>query len=193
MQCRHTKAADQGECKGDRSDWLQERTKHWPLPLTAYYRRFTTGRGCTTARALSINRKNSKDSSILALPMPYPRNLPPPARKAFTPWSSPLGGRLRTISAGTNFSIRYVEVPSSDHGDRSSKKKPAEPRCSLRHLSDHRGIFLMAPRIVPEQLMGCPESGRKDRINLNIFFERTQGHFLSPCLRHGSLCTKQPR
>jgi hypothetical protein len=83
--------------------------------------------------------------------------------------------------------------PRSDHGDRSSKKKPAEPRCSLRHLSDHRHVFLMAPRIVPEQLMGCPESGRKDRINLNSFFERTQGHFLSPCSRHGSLCTKQPR
>jgi hypothetical protein len=41
--------------------------------------------------------------------------------------------------------------------------------------------------------MGCPEFGREDRANLNIFFERTQGHFLSPCSRHGSLCTKQPR
>jgi hypothetical protein len=36
----------------------------------------------------------------------YPGLYHPPVRKAFTPWSSPLGGRLRTISAATNFSIR---------------------------------------------------------------------------------------
>ena len=28
----------------------------------------------------------------------------------------------------------------------------------------------MGPRIVPEQLVGCSESGRKDRINLNILY-----------------------
>jgi hypothetical protein len=92
--------------------------------------------------------------------LPYlchtPGNPPPRVPKAFTPWSSTLGGRLRTISANTTVRIGHVEVPSSDHGDRPSKKKPAEPRCSPRHLSDHCGIFLMGPRIVPEQLMGCP-------------------------------------
>ena len=51
----------------------------------------------------------------------------------------------------------------------------------------------MAPRIVPEQLMGCPMFLRKHRVNLNFSTERTQGHFLSPWSRHGSLCTKPPR
>ena len=51
----------------------------------------------------------------------------------------------------------------------------------------------MGPRIVPEQLMGCPMFLRKHRINLKIYIEIAQGHFLSPCSRHGSLCTKPPR
>jgi hypothetical protein len=136
-----------------------------------------------------------RSSTILPLLCHTPGTLYTASQKGvYSPRSSPLGGRLRTISADTAVRIGHVEVPSSDHGDRSSKKRPAEPRCSLRHLSDHREVFLMAPRVVPEaQLVGCSEPGRKDRINLNILFERTQGHFLSPCSRHGSLCTKPPR
>jgi hypothetical protein len=52
---------------------------------------------------------------------------------------------------------------------------------------------LMGPRIVLGNLMGCPEFLREDRINLKIFIERAQGHFLSPCSRRGALCTKQAR
>ena len=32
----------------------------------------------------------------------------------------------------------------------------------------------MGPRIVPEQLMGCPEFLRKDQMDLKIYFEIAQ-------------------
>jgi hypothetical protein len=69
----------------------------------------------------------------------YPRHLVPRARKAFTPWSSPLGGRLRTITATTPVRSGQSTVPRSDHGERPRKKNPAEPRSCLRHTCQITG------------------------------------------------------
>ena len=50
----------------------------------------------------------------------------------------------------------------------------------------------MGPRILPEQLIGCPKFRRKDDMNLKIYIQIAQGQLLSSWSKSGALQANTP-
>jgi hypothetical protein len=106
------------------------------------------------------------------------RALPPPPPRTMAANPNP---RLHGNRAHTETTVLGLLKKSQQN------RAPAWGSCQIT------GTRIVAPRNLPDQIIGCSGLCSLDPISLNISTGRAQGHFLSPWSKSGAFYTKEPR